>query len=183
FDAVLFHGAPNEREHRDELAEDEDLVSAFDRRLYELAKRDELARIFVAELTRKAEQARIAGGLTKTCEAREDLDVALRHSLTLDLAHHLCADFFEDSAVESRLLAGELAELIALDLLGKILGDLGFRASEDERMDRRAKALGGLLVTRVDRSRVALFEFVEWTEETRTDEIEDRPDLGEAILD
>src|SRR5262249_31895336 len=45
------------------------------------------------------------------------------------------------------------------------------------------EARGGLLVAAVDRSRVALFELVERTEEPGADEVEDRPDLGEAIFD
>ena len=133
--------------------------------------------------TREAEEARVARRLTEPREAGEDLDVALRHALTLDLAHDLRAHFLEDRRVERRLLAGELAELIGLDLLGEILRDLGLRAAEDERVDRGAEALGGLLIARVDGTRVTLLELVERAEQAGADEVEDRPDLGEAILD
>ena len=87
------------------------------RRLDELAQRDELARVLVAELARQAEQARIARRLPQAREAREDLDVAPREPLPLDLAHDLRAHLLEDGRVERRLLAGELAELVGLDLL------------------------------------------------------------------
>ncbi len=102
---------PDDREHAHELAEDEDLVPALDRRLHELAQRHELARVVVAELARQPEQARIARRLPQPREAREDLDVAARQTAALDLAHDLRPDLLEDRGVEGRLLAGELAEL------------------------------------------------------------------------
>ncbi len=50
-------------------------------------------------------------------------------------------------------------------------------------MDRRAEARRRLLVAAVDRARVALLELVERAEEAGADEVEDRPDLAEAVLD
>ena len=107
----------------------------------ELAQRDELAGVLVAELARQAEEARIARRLTQPREAGEDLDLALREALALDLAHDLRAHLLEHGRVERRLLAGELADLVGLDLLGQILRDLCLRAAQDERVDRRAEAL------------------------------------------
>ena len=166
-DAVLVHRPLDDREHRDELAEDEDAVPAFDARLDELAQRHELPRVFVAELAREPEEPRIARRLTEAREPREDLDVAPREPLPLDLAHDLRAHLLEDRAVEPGLLAGELAEVVGLDLLGQVLGDLGLGAPEDERVDRRAQASRGLLVPGVDGARVALLELVERPEEAR----------------
>ena len=108
-------------QHADELAEDEDLVPAFDRGLHELAQRHELAGVLVAELARQPEEARIARGLTESREAGQDLDVASRQPLALDLAHDLSAHLFQDGRVERGLLARELAELVGLDLLGQVL--------------------------------------------------------------
>ena len=66
--------------------------------LDELAQRDELARVLVAELARQTEQAWIARGLTEAREPGEDLDVAPREALALDLAHDLRAHLLEDGA-------------------------------------------------------------------------------------
>ncbi len=149
----------------------------------EVAQRDELARVLVAELARESEEARIAGRLAQPREAGEDLDVAARQPLAFDLAHDLRAHFLEHRRVERRLLAGELAELVGLDLLRQILRDLGLRAAQDEGVDRRAQPLGGALVARVDGARVALLELVERPEEAGRHEVEDRPDLAQAVLD
>ena len=67
--------------------------------------------------------------------------LAARQPLALDLAHDLRAHLLEHRRVERRLLAGELAELVGLDLLGQVLGDLGLGAAQDERVDRGAQAL------------------------------------------
>src|SRR5262249_27642656 len=136
-----------------------------------------------SEFARKTEEPRVARRLTETREAGEDLNVALAHPLPLDLAHDLSAHFFEYCTVERGLLARELAEVVGLDLLCEILGDLRFRAAKNERMDRGTQTPGGLLVTRVDRSRVALLELVERTEQTGAHEVEDRPDLRKPIFD
>jgi hypothetical protein len=117
-------------------------VPALDAGLHELAQRHELARVLVGELARQPEQPRVARRLTEPREAGEDLDVALREPLALDLAHDLRAHLLEHRRVERRLLARELAEVVGLDLLGEILGDLGLRAPQDERVDGRAQALG-----------------------------------------
>ena len=45
------------------------------------------------------------------------------------------------------------------------------------------RRLRRLLIARVDRARVALLELVERAEEAGAHEVEDRPDLGEAVLD
>src|SRR5262249_55203851 len=160
---------------------DEHPVPALDRRLHEVAQRDELARVLVAELPREPEQARIARRLAQPREAREDHDVAAGQPVALDLAHDLRAHLLEDRGVERRLLAGELAELIGLDLLWEVLRDLGLRAAQDEGVDRRAQPIGRALVAAVDGPRVALLELVERPEEPRRDEVEDRPDLAQAV--
>src|SRR5580658_7398923 len=54
-DAVFFHRAPNDRQHRDELTEDEHLVAAVHACLDELSKCDQLARVFVSELARQVQ--------------------------------------------------------------------------------------------------------------------------------
>src|SRR5260370_365610 len=100
-------------------------------------------------------------------EAREDLDVAAREALPLVLAHDLRANRLEHRRVERRLLARELADLVGLDLLGQVLRDLGLRAPQDERVDRRAEALGRRAIPRVDGARIALLELVERTEQAR----------------
>ncbi len=153
------------------------------RGLDEIAQRDELAGVLVAELARKPEEARVAGRLAKTGQASEDLDLAAGESLALHLAHDLGAHFLEDGRVERRLFARELAELVGLDLLRQVARHFGLRSTQDEGVDRRAQALGGALVSGVDRPGVALLELVEGTEETRRDEVEDRPDLAQAVLD
>jgi hypothetical protein len=109
--------------------------------------------------------------------------LALREAHTLHLAHHLRAHLASDLHVDRALLARQIAELIHLDLLGEILGDLLLRAAQDEGVDRRAKTLRGLVVARLDGPREALLELVERAEQARRDEVEDAPDLGEAVLD
>ena len=103
--------------------------------------------------------------------------------LPLDLAHDLRANLFEHGRVERTLFAGELADLVGLDLLGKVLGHFALRAAQNEGVNRGAKAVGRFLIAGVDRSRVALLELVERPEKARADEVEDRPDLGETIFD
>ena len=83
-----------------ELAEDEHAVAAVDRRLDELAERDELARVLVAELAREAEQARIAGRLTQPREAREDLDAGSSRCPARSTSPMTCAR----TSLERRLL-------------------------------------------------------------------------------
>jgi hypothetical protein len=85
--------------------------------------------------------------------------------------------------VDDRCSPREIADLIGLDLLGEVLGDLVLGAPQDERVDRRAQPLRRLVVALLDRASEALLELVERAEQPRRDEVEDAPDLGQAVLD
>src|SRR5207244_9244975 len=76
-DLVLVERLAHELQHRNELAEDEDLVAAGLALVDQLAQRHELAAVLVRELARYPEQARVASGLAQLREAREAVELAL----------------------------------------------------------------------------------------------------------
>ena len=86
-----------------------------------------------------------------------------------------------DLRVERRLLAGEIADLIDLDLLGQILGDLGLRAAQDEGVDRGAEALRRLVSRRRSIGRAKRSSNLSsGPSRPGRHEVEDRPDLARA---
>jgi hypothetical protein len=88
--------------------------------------------------------------------------------------------------VERRLLARERADDLHLVLLGQVLDDrrVALEAPQDERPHDAAQARGGFVVAiPLDGHGEVAAEGLERPQETRICELEDRPQLGEAVLD
>jgi hypothetical protein len=88
--------------------------------------------------------------------------------------------------VEHRLLLGELGEGDLLDLVGQVGQQplVGLGAPQDERLGERAEPGRhlGVAVT-FDRRRVLLAELLLAPEQPGVDRVEDRPQLGQPVLD
>ena len=130
-----------------ELAEDEHLVPALRLRSMSSRSATSLPESSSVNVARQPEQPRIAGRLPEPREAGEDLDAGSSATPSRSTSPRTCARTSRDDLrVERPLLAGEIADLIDLDLLGQILGDLLLGAAQDERVDGGAQALRGLVV-------------------------------------
>jgi hypothetical protein len=100
----------------------------------------------------------------------------------LGLLEHLV----DDRLVERRLLLGEVAVDAHLDLLGQVGDDapVGLQPAQDERAGRLAQTLGRVAVAvALDRRRVAALERRRRAEQPRIEEVHDRVELGQPVLD
>src|SRR5690606_14205905 len=159
-------------------------VAAGDGLADQLAQGAQLAAVLVAEVAAlELHQARVAGYLAQAGERGEDLDLRLGDALLVDLGQDALADLGEDLLVEHGLIVLEGHDHLLLDLLGQVSGDVRLEAAQDEGADGRAQARHRLLVATLDGPRHLLFVGLEAAEQPRRDEVEDAPDLAEAILD
>ncbi len=98
-----------------------------------------------------------------------------------DLFHHVG----DDGLIQRRLLGGELAVLLDLDLLRQIVDDrrVGLEPAQDVGPRRCAQPFGRFGVpVPLDRDRVAGAEAFGGSEQARVEEVHDRPQLGEPVL-
>ena len=100
----------------------------------------------------------------------------------LDPGHHLV----QHRLVEGGLLSGDVAKDLHLDLVGKVGDDRPVRLepAEDERLGRLLEPGGDLLIAvSLDRDRDPAPEVGGGTKQARIQEVHDRPELGEPVLD
>src|SRR5690554_2976107 len=159
-------------------------MATLDARRDDLAEGAELpAHIGVEFAVGELHQARIASDLPEPRERRKDLDLRFAHALLLDVAHDALPHLAEDLLVEDGLLVAKRDDDLLLDLLGEVCRDVLFEPAEDEGLDDLTELLRGLIIAAIDRPRIILFKALEPAEEPRRDEIEDAPDLAQAVFD
>src|SRR5690554_381132 len=159
-------------------------MPALDTRLDDLAERAQFSALVGVELAvRELHQAGIAGDLTEPRKRREDFDLRFAHALLFDIAHHALANLAEDLLVEDGLLLAERNDDLLFDLLREVGRDVLLEAPKDKGLDDFSELLGGFLITAIDRPRIRLFEALEPAQQSGRDEIEDAPDLAQAVLD
>ena len=86
------------------------------------------------------------------------------------------------AVVEPALLAAERHIADTLELGGQISEHVGLAAAQHKRLDERAQACGRLFVLADNAQLVALAEPLVAAEEPRHEEVEDAPELREAVL-
>ena len=115
-------------------------------------------------------------------QRRQDDSRALDPLCPLCLLEHLV----DDRLVKRRLLRGQMAVDPHLDLVREVADDLlvGLQPAQDERAGRLAQACRRMLVAPpLDRRRVAALERRGRPEQPRVEEVHDRVQLGQAVLD
>ena len=164
------------------LGEDERLVVAR-HRLEQLDEPLELARAAFERAPGREHHLRVVAHLLQLAQHREHGAAAAEAALVLLDPRHPAVD---RGAVEARLLEREPAVLLGdgdlrqLELhLGAVLGP-----AQDERLHHRAQPLERPRVAvRLDRAREGPLEPLARAEQAGVDDVHDRPELVEAVLD
>ena len=128
------------------------------------------------------EEGGVVADLLEPQEEQEDLRAP---ALPLGLADPL-EEGLRRGAVERRLLAREADPLLRLDLVGEVGRDgrVGLRAPQEERRGEAPEPLAGdRVVVPLDRDREGAPEGLVGAEEAGVEEVEDRLELGEAVLE
>ena len=153
-------------------------MAAVERGAHELEARLELRAAPVVVLVG---EARIAADLAQLGELGQHLQFLapeLRGRLVRDLEREpLLA-----CAVQPLLLAGHVRHDDALALLGQVRQHVRLQAPQDERPRDAPQARGGALLPRLHRALVALGEGVPAAQQAGHQEIEDAPQVREAVL-
>jgi hypothetical protein len=157
-------------EHQRLLARGEDLVD-------ELVEPIELARPAGQPRTVGQQVRRVVADLLEPQHRLQHQPAPFDALGCLDLGEHV----LDDRAVEARLLAGEVAALVELDLVGQVGRDrgVGLLASQHERPGEPPQPGSRLVVVEpLDRDGEALAERGLGTEQAGVAEVHDRPQLG-----
>ncbi len=128
------------------------------------------------------ELRRVVADLLELGQQLDHEAAALDALRVLDLRHRAA----DDRLVEADLLAGEVDAVVGLDLGRQLRRDagIGLAAAQHERPDelREPGRLAGV-AARLDRARPGVAELLVRPEEPRRGPVEDRPQLGEVVLD
>ena len=183
--AVVVERLADELQHLDELAEDQHAVAA-GRRPRCTISRSALSLPLVVARTRprRLEQARVAGHLTQARERREDLDLAFATPCFSTSLMHLVAHLRAGSACRACCCSSAIGTTISCSIFSG-------RSCATSALVRRR--MNGWMVARSaarsrcrrarSAARSALRTSSSVAEQARRHEVEDRPDLAQAVLD
>ena len=177
--ALLVQARGDQVEHARELREQQDPVPAIDRVAHELHAGVELgapAGVIVVV------QARVAADLAELGEFGQNLELLLLELLGLTMLH-LLGDTVLVGKVKLALLALQMREDGVLDLLGQVGDHVLLDAAQHEGRDEGLEAARRVALGMLDRALEALGETLMRAQEPRHQEVEDAPELGEAVLD
>ena len=164
------------------LGEDERLVLGRDG-VQDLDEALELARPALERPAARQDELGVVADLLQLPEHREDGSPPVEPALVLLDPRHPAVD---RRAVEARLLDGEPARDLRDRDRRQVELDLGcvLRAPEHERPHERAEPLERVgVASELDRAGERPLEGLAGAEQARVDEIHDRPELSEAVLD
>ncbi len=173
---------PQKRPERGELGEQERAVTLGEDLLEDLLHALELAGSPRQGRAVREHLGRVIADLLEAQHRGKDQPAPLDSLARLDPRHHLG----DDRLVQGRLLARERAVDGHLELLGQVGDDcsVGLEAAQDERRRRSAEPPGSIVVAvAFDGNGEALPERVGRSEEARVQDLHDRPELREAVLD
>ena len=144
-----------------------------------------LPRVFVGPVAGEPSRRGSHAAWRRRVSAGEDLDLALGQALPLDLAHDLRAHLRAGSARRAASARRRVADDVrSRSSRGRSLATSGLVRRRMKRVDRRAEALGRVLCRRASIGRAKCSSNLSsGPSRPGRDEVEDRPDLGEAVLD
>ena len=168
----------DEGEHFHELREDEDLVAFLHERLDHVHQRVEFRAFRLLAL--RSDERGMAADLPQAQQRGQDVEarfIELRIGLDVQQREARALEF---GAVERGLFAVEFAEEILLDALGEVLGDLAFRAAQDEGPHPRGEPAAGEGIAALVE---VLREVSAPPEHAGHGEGHDAPEIEQAVLD
>ena len=175
-----------QRPHLDELGEHQRPLADVDELVDELVEAGQLAGAAVQSGIVAERMDGVVADLLELGEGGEH-DRAALHALVVIGGFE---QFVDDVLVEHRLLAGEAGPGDLLDLVGQLGHELaiGLGTAQHEwprQRPQRRRRFGGdrRVVAALDRLGVAMAEALARSEHAGVDPVEDRPQLGEPILD